>query len=268
MKDLAVIIPTFNDTPALLRTLDSIDEDESSFTVVIVDDGSSEAVHFDTSKYPFRIEILRKDENGGIVKALNLGLRFAQSERFQYIARLDAADRNRSNRFGIQHDYLQANSHLAMVGANAVFRNEHTDAPILVTKLPLSTRDTKRWMVFRNCFVHPTVMFRIDLLDRCGFYDDRFPHIEDYVFFSRIVDAAEAENLETPLVDCLVREGGISRLNWRSQLVSGLKFKLLNPKPLDPLWYAFLLKRSIYLVLPLGIQYRIRRWLGFVRPDE
>ena len=40
MKDLAVLIPSYNDTPSLLKTLESIVEDDNAFTVVIVDDGS------------------------------------------------------------------------------------------------------------------------------------------------------------------------------------------------------------------------------------
>ncbi len=264
MKDLAVLIPAFNDTPALIRTLDSIDEKENDFTVVIVDDGSRDPVQFDTSIYPFAIVILRQSNNGGIVKALNAGLEFIQAEPFSYIARLDAADLNRPNRFGLQYQHLCENSDLAMVGANVVFRDEDTFEPIFTTNLPLLAKDTRRWMVFRNCFIHPAVMFRVDTLNQAGLYDERYPHIEDYVFFSRIVECSNATNLEAPLVDCLIRKEGISRLNDHAQLISGLKFKLQSPHPLNPLWYAYIVKRLSYLVIPFPLRTRLKHWLGIV----
>jgi glycosyltransferase involved in cell wall biosynthesis len=265
MKDLAVIIPAYNDTSALVATLDSIDEQDPSFTVVVVDDGSSDPIEIDRSRYPFPIEILRQPVNGGIVKALNAGLEYATSRQFAYLARLDAADLNRPNRFQIQYDHLRANEQLAMVGSNVVFRDEDNNKSLFTTKLPLSASGTKRWIVFRNCFIHPAVMFRAEILDEVGLYDERYPFIEDYVFFSKIVAVARAENIETPLVDCMVRKNGISRGNDRTQLISGLKFKLRNPQPLKPLWYAVLAKRTLYLVTPFALRTHLKCWLGFIR---
>lgn len=265
MKDLAVIIPAYNDSSALVSTLDSIDEPDSSFTVVVVDDGSKEPIEIERSRYPFPIEILRQPDNGGIVKALNAGLEFARSRGFSYIARLDAADLNRPNRFQIQYDHLRSKEQLAMVGANVVFRDEDGNESLFTTKLPLTASATKRWIVFRNCFIHPAVMFRTKILDQVGLYDNRYPYIEDYVFFSKIVAVAKAENIEAALVDCMVRKNGISRGNDRTQLISGLKFKFHNPQPLKPLWWAVLAKRSIYLVTPFSLRTQLKCWLGFIR---
>ena len=39
MKDLAILIPVFNDQESLINTLESIRETDNSFTVVVVDDG-------------------------------------------------------------------------------------------------------------------------------------------------------------------------------------------------------------------------------------
>tara|TARA_R110002096_G_scaffold285073_2_gene478884 strand:+ start:1859 stop:2704 length:846 start_codon:yes stop_codon:yes gene_type:complete len=263
MKDLAVLIPSYNDTSSLVETLSSIDEQDNSFTVVVVDDGSVEPVQIDTSNYGFGIEVIRLDKNAGIVSALNAGLEYISSKGFDYTARLDAADLNRPNRFATQYEFLRTNQNIAMVGSNVVFRDETSREPIFTTNLPTTPRETNRWIDFRNCFIHPSVMFRNSVLDKTGVYDDRFPHIEDYVLFSRIVGVADTANLETPLVDCFVRQNGISLKNEKAQLLSGLKFKLTRPQPFRLLWYAFIAKRLSYLVIPLKVRTKAKLWLGF-----
>jgi glycosyltransferase involved in cell wall biosynthesis len=265
MKDLAVLIPSYNDNAALRQTLDSIKEPDYSFTVVVVDDGSREPVTIPAGSYPFEVKVIRQTPNGGIVKALNLGLESIREQGFRIVARLDAADLNRPNRFSIQYRHLEENPDLAMVGSNVVFRNEKNGEPLFTTNLPLSPLETRRWIVFRNSFIHPAVMLRTEILDETGLYDANYPHIEDYVLFSRIVEKYRSANLVDPLVDCFVREGGISRLHHRTQLVSGLRFKLRHPRPLDPLWYAYLAKRMSYLILPHSIRDQLKRILGFTK---
>lgn len=263
MKDLAVLIPSYNDTAALRRTLDSIEEKDNSFTVVIVDDGSDHPVQIPDQQYPFQVEIIRQYPNKGIVEALNLGLTHILRRGFCFVARLDAADLNRPNRLSIQYLHLQNHEELSMVGSNVVFRDESNGEPLFTTNLPLNPTETRRWIVFRNSFIHPAVMFRSSILEETGLYDSRYPHIEDYVFFSEIVNCFDAANLGTPLVDCFVRKEGISRRHHRKQLVSGLKYKFHHPRLFDPLWHAYLLKRTSYLVLPHSVRDSLKLRLGF-----
>ena len=73
MNDLAVLIPAYNDGPALKQTLDSISEADNRFTVVVVDDGSRPPIDVETGDYPFAIRILRLEHNVGIAHALTAG---------------------------------------------------------------------------------------------------------------------------------------------------------------------------------------------------
>lgn len=265
MKDLAVLIPVYNDQVGLERTLDSIREVDRSFTVVVVDDGSEPGIAVDPERYAFAVEILTQEQNGGIVRALNSGLEFILGRGFKYVARLDAADLNREGRFQLQYDRMVADPDLYLLGTNAVFRSEVGGDELFVTKLPLTHADARRWMVFRNCFIHPTVMIRASCLEAVGFYDAAYPHIEDYVLFSRITEKFRAENIEEPLVDCFVRERGISMLHGKKQMLSGLKYRWRHPRPLNPLWYAYIAKRLAYLVVPFRVRNGLKGMLGFVR---
>ena len=209
--------------------------------------------------------MLRLQKNGGIVCALNFGLKEILARGFEYVARLDAADLNRQGRFQRQYERMQADPNLHMLGSNAVFRNEANDEELFVTNLPTSYERARRWMVFRNCFIHPTVMIRTSCLKEIGLYDGGFPHIEDYELFWRIIEKFRAENIDEPLVDCYVREGGISVRHLRQQMLSGLRFRWRHPRLLDPLWYAYIGKRIAYLVVPFQLRNGLKGMLGFVR---
>lgn len=263
MKDLAVLIPVHDDQEELLDSLDSIDEPDASFTVFVIDDGSPVPVDVDPSRYPFEVRVIRQTPNGGIVAALNCGLEEIRRAGFRFVARLDAADLHRRGRLARQYAVLAEQPEIAMVGSNAVFRDESNGAELFQTKLPATSKAIRRWMVFRNCFIHPTVMIRISALDEIGVYSDHFRHVEDYELFGRIAKRFETANLEEPLVDCFVRAGGISRKHAVPQLIAGMRLRWSDPRPFDPLWYAFFAKRIGYLVVPHRLRSVAKRWLGF-----
>lgn len=269
MRDLAVLITIYNDQEGLETALDSIRESDNAFTVVIVDGASSPPTAIDTDRYPFKIVLIRQEERSGIIGGLNEGLDYIRKEKFLYMARLDAGDLHRKERLGIQYRRLEDSEDLAMVGSNALYRSEETGEELFVTNLPLRSKAIRKWSVFRTCFIHPTVMIRLDRIADSLRYESRYLHIEDYVLFTKISERYETENLEEPLVDCFVRETGISRSNDRAQLLSGLRHHLQHPKPLKPLWYAYIFKRAIYLIVPFSLRSSIKSRLGFVtRPKN
>ncbi len=269
MRDLAVLIPVYNDSESLAETLASISEADNSFTVVVVDDGSDTPVEIENDKYPFEIVVLRQNPNGGIVKALNRGIEYIRSKDFAFIARLDAADLQRPDRLGIEYAFLQANPDIDLVGSNVTFMDEDSLEPIFTTNLPATDKEIKRWIVFRNCFIHPSVIFRSTVVDKTGIYSAEYPHIEDYDFFSRIIRNHKTANLQEPLMDCFIRRSGISILNQRTQLLAGIRYRIHHPRPLNPLWHAYLIKRISYFVVPHPVRNKLKTVLGFTRkPSE
>lgn len=261
MKDLAVLIPSYNDNEALKRTLDSIDERNNSFTVFIVDDGSQDPVVVDQDAYPFPVEVIRLDQNQGITGALNHGLKEILEKSFHFIARLDAADLNHPNRFSIQYEKMIDQPELGMLGSNVNFLDEETHEPLFTTQLPLTSKALKRRIILHNCFIHPSVMIRSSVLENSGLYDPRYPYIEDLVLFTRITECASTENLSQPFVDCYIREKGISGKNFRAQMLSGIHFKLRNPKPFEPFWWAALTKRTANMILPASFRRSLKKSL-------
>tara|TARA_R110000850_G_scaffold272385_2_gene407533 strand:- start:3319 stop:4191 length:873 start_codon:yes stop_codon:yes gene_type:complete len=268
MNDLAVLITIYNDEEGLMVALNSIKEADNSFTVVVVDGASDQIPVIDAEQFPFKIVLIRQEERSGIIGGLNEGLEYIRDEGFTYMARMDAGDRHRENRLAIQYERLKSSDSLTMVGSNAVYFSEDTGEEIFTTDLPLNSSEIRKWSVFRTCFIHPAVMIRLDRMDDSFHYESRYLHIEDYVLFSKIAEHYETENLPEPLIECLVRESGISLSNDRAQLLSGLRHHIEHPQLHKPLWYAYIIKRAVYLILPYSLRTRIKKRLGFVRPPE
>lgn len=265
LKDLAVLVAVYNDQEALVKALDSIREPDNSFTVVIVDGGSDRRPDIDESRYPFRIVLIEQETNEGLASGLNVGIDYIRAQGFRYLARLDAGDEQRENRFSLQHERFQESEDLVLLGSNAVFVDEDTGQDLFVTNLPRSWEAIKRWNVFRTCFIHPTVMIRLERLDPALRYDLDYPHIEDYVLFRRISERYPSEVLEAPLLDCYVRKSGISCRSERAQLISGIRHHLKHPHPWNPLWYAYLAKRVAFLVIPPACRQLPKRCLNLIK---
>jgi glycosyltransferase involved in cell wall biosynthesis len=85
---ISVIIPTYNRKDSLLRTLDSLKQQSlpvDQFTVIVVDDGSTDDTHSITGlQFPFSLRYLRQ-KNQGATTARNYGAKLSQSEILVFI---------------------------------------------------------------------------------------------------------------------------------------------------------------------------------------
>src|SRR6266704_3047473 len=95
--DFVLLIPCYNNLQGLIGSLKSVRYTNSSFFVLVVDDGSEEAVTTnDLSSFlppGFPLHIIQLPYNQGITAALNAGLQYINSSlAARYIARLDCGD--------------------------------------------------------------------------------------------------------------------------------------------------------------------------------
>src|ERR1700712_5717417 len=114
MVDVCILIPCYNNIPGLINSINSIIYDPARFLVLVVDDGSIDAVTR-TGLYKHvppsvNIQIVRLKQNSGISKALNTGLDFIYANYpTRFIARLDCGDICDPERFYRQVDFLDNN---------------------------------------------------------------------------------------------------------------------------------------------------------------
>jgi len=211
----------------LLRSLHSIQYPSDLIAVVIVDDGSAAALTREdlagVAESFSELRIIRLPENQGVARALNSALTtLLKREDYKYIARLDCGDICVEERFAKQVTYLEAHPDVWLVGTGVQFKNFDTGKGYTYQH-KLEYDDIQREMHFKCSFIHPSVMFRKEVLQRIGLYPENFPHCEDYAFFYQITRMGKAINLPDILLVSEISENGVSSQNRKLQLLSRLK---------------------------------------------
>lgn len=221
-----VLIPVYNNPEGLLRSLFSIRYDREKHLVVIVDDGSREPVTnqmLEAVVLPSPFYLIRLPQNRGITEALNTGLRWIQEHTAaRYVARLDCSDTCHPERFTQQVAFLDAHPEVGLLGTWCTFRSEDGTYSYPYTT-PVAHEAIIKEMHRRNVFIHPTVMFRVDLLKKVGVYPYEYPHAEDYALFWSMIKVMKSAVLDRYLVTCSLNAGGLSMGNRKEQLNSRIK---------------------------------------------
>ena len=254
--DFYLLIPFYNNLPGLIRSLESIVYDPLACGLLIVDDGSNEALQYeDVIPYlsqSLSVTILRLRENQGITKALNTGLQWLEEKKnSRYVARLDCGDLCSPDRFIRQVAFLDAHPEVGLLGSWCIFKNFRTgDSYHYVT--PTAYKKILKEMYFRNVFIHPTVMWRSEITKIVGVYPENYPHTEDYAFFYEIISKVEAAVLPADLVICEINPQGISLHYRKEQLRSRIKVIRRYGKS----WY-FRLLGTLRLWILLMVPYRM-----------
>jgi len=221
MVDFILLIPCLNNEKGLIDSIKSINYPPKKFKILIVDDGSSTPISEIKIIFSnYFIEILRIENNKGILNALNTGLKHVQERNlFKYIARLDAGDTCHSDRFIKQIHFLDNNSEIALLGSWGRFENATKNKKY--DYITQTTHDEIVKEMHSKCsFLHPTVVFRKEIIDTVGFYPGNFPHAEDYAYFWEVLKKHKAAVLPELLVNITVNDKNISSENYRKQLIS------------------------------------------------
>lgn len=152
--------------------------------LLLYDDGSDEfsaGILRQVSKMDQRIHYLRGHCNQGLAHALNQCIHRA---RGTYLARMDDDDLSLPTRLQIQVHFLDTHPQYQWVGCAAWLFDNHTIfGKQLMPKTPQS-----RDFLSNSPYIHPTVMFRREVLVRSGGYSSSpvIAQCEDYELFMRL----------------------------------------------------------------------------------
>ena len=199
-----------NDKPEFVRiALDSmlVNQTIKPSEIVLVRDGQvpeelESVLEQYESLYPQVFNIIRLNQNGGLGRALKLGV---EKAKYDIIARMDSDDICLPNRFELQLRYLEQNQEIDLVGgqmtefigssANIVGRRE----------VPLDNSSIYDFMKNRCALNHVTVMFRKKAVLKAGNYQDWFWNEDYYLWIRMMINHCKFANVPEVLVN--VRSG-------------------------------------------------------------
>ena len=184
---ISVIIPMYNAEQSIVMALDSVKNQtfpQEKFEIIIVNDGSTdksaEIVENYIKENPQMNIILLNQNNGGVSKGRNTGLKISKGD---YIALLDADDEWLLNKTERQISYFENNG--LKIDFLATTRN---NSKIL---FPYNIRNglaeiTFRKLLIRNEAQPSTVMFRKKVLKNTGYFDDNQRYAEDVNYWMKV----------------------------------------------------------------------------------
>ena len=202
----------------LVPAMESIlNQSFSDLEFVIVDDCSTDRSFSILSEFAQRDDRVRLIQNTSrltLPVSLNKGL---QSCRADWIARMDADDISAPQRLERQWRYLAEYPATVLLGTGST-HIDHKGTKTGVTSHPVTDAEIRFWLSFRNCFVHPSVMFRREPVVEAGGYNETFWNGQDYELWSRLIGLGQVANLDEPLVYYREHDATISRNEERLRL--------------------------------------------------
>lgn len=233
-----------NDRPEYVRiALDSmlVNQTIKPSEIVLVRDGQvpeelESVLEQYESLYPQVFNIIRLNQNGGLGRALKLGV---EKAKYDIIARMDSDDICLPDRFELQLRYLEQNPEVDLVGgqmtefigssANIVGRRE----------VPLDNSSIYDFMKNRCALNHVTVMFRKEAVLKAGNYQDWFWNEDYYLWIRMMINHCKFANVPEVLVnvrsgtDQYARRGGrkyyesekgIKKLQYDKKMISRAEY--------------------------------------------
>lgn len=179
--------------PAIKSILDQTFHD---FEFLIIANGPTheEIAHYISQNITDHRIVLLKSKIPQLAYALNLGLDHA---KYDLIARMDADDISEPNRLERLLDFLMAND-LDLVGSDVTLIDEQ--GRIIGKREATKGAAIDKWLPFRTCFIHPTVLYRKETVFKVRGYNSGF-NSEDYDLWLRMKRmGVRWDNLSEPLL--------------------------------------------------------------------
>jgi glycosyltransferase involved in cell wall biosynthesis len=230
MPAVSVLLPCYNTAETLEEAIGSLARQTlTDFEVVAVDDGSTDGTARILERWAsgdHRLRILAQP-HGGIVKALNAGLKIC---RASYVARMDGDDRCHPERLARQVAFLETHPEIAVAGCRvegfpAGQVRQGFNIYLDWLNALLTDADIRLEIFVESPLVHPSVVIRRGWIAQVGAYQDHgWP--EDYDLWLRLYLAgARFAKLPEVLLGWRDDPGRLTRVDSRYSLENFLRAK-------------------------------------------
>jgi glycosyltransferase involved in cell wall biosynthesis len=197
---VAVLMSVYNAETYLREAVESIlNQTLRNFRFIIIDDGSTDsslAILQHYERIDPRIRLVSRP-NTGLVGALNEALSMADAE---YVARMDADDVSRLDRFARQIAFLETNPEYVAVGSHSLWTDpDGLPLKVMPQFLTHEEIDSQLLQGRGNAITHAASLFRRTALLAIGGYRKEFETAEDLDLFLRLAERGRLANLKDVL---------------------------------------------------------------------
>ena len=171
---ISVIMSVYNDSTNLSSSIESIlNQDYENIEFLIINDGSTDKTSDILNSFAQnkKIKLFQNSNNIGLTKSLNILLKKSQGT---IIARQDSDDLSLYSRLSRQFYYLKDNN-LDICGSRAIIKGSTKITPNKSYYLPL-----KATLKIKNPFIHGSLMFKKNVIEKVNYYDEKFIYSQDY----------------------------------------------------------------------------------------
>lgn len=184
-EKVSVLMTVFNAENYLQHSIQSIkDQSYSNWELIIVDDCSTDKSTKILKKIKSKkIKVFFLKKKIGRTKALNYSLKKAKGK---YLAVLDADDVSYKNRLQEQVNYLKKNKDIYLIGS-WYLKIDKNNKVLEKVKTITDIEKIKQIMIYKNIFVHSSVMFNKKVLKSIGVYPTKFVYMQDYGFILKVM---------------------------------------------------------------------------------
>ena len=249
-----VLMPVRNGGTYLTQSIESIVAQTcSDWRLLILDHGSTDGSAELAGRYAerdTRIKLLSMPQAGHLAGLLNAGLEHCDC---RYVMRHDADDVALPNRMEVMNEFLDANSHYAAAGGEAIMIDSQGN-DLVHLRPPASSRAVTAASFFYNPVIHPAVTINFAAFRKLGaFYGGDFLGVvpatfsasadrpgpeafvpqsesicvnrlaEDYILFGQLAILGLCANLTVPLIKYRRHSDSVGIANHMAQIEASLK---------------------------------------------
>lgn len=218
----SIVVPCRNEEKRLEACLRSImRQDLKNIEIIVVNDGSTDGTQRVAEFFADDVSYIHVINlpPSGVTKALNAGLRVAKGE---YLGSIGADDRYLPGKLSEQAKYLDDHPEVGMVFGWPEFIDENGEpftGKSVLTGEPLArpqNRSRADWAAqfgIGNCLFGPTCLYRRQLHEEFGFFDERLTMLNDLDFYIRVIRRWDFHVLQRPVSQVCIRDGVSSPKN-------------------------------------------------------
>jgi glycosyltransferase involved in cell wall biosynthesis len=220
--EVTVLMTVYNGEKYLRDSINSIlNQTFMDFEFLIIDDASIDSSRDIILSYnDLRIKLIKNNKNVGQAESLNRGLQEAKAE---YVARMDQDDVSLPLRLEKQVIFLDEHPEVGVSGTFAMFIDGNGEDLEVKSYEEMMTENEnlKTQLLFRSCFIHPSVIFRLSLLkDHHLFYEKNAGHAQDYRLWYRMSSICDFVNIPNELYKYRLHKNQLSKNKRNDQYLS------------------------------------------------